>query len=101
MKDLYGASKNSEVPDDDGGHKTSQVLDICNHIIDRCWNDLFLDVKEENEKSLDDLEKVLKLTYTSWSLALETIQNNVDAARRVEDMLINLEDDDDDDYDDN
>jgi hypothetical protein len=65
----------SNFPKDDVGIREEQVLDICDHIISRCWREIF--ESENNKKiSLEDLEKILNLANNSWVLATDILRDD-------------------------
>ena len=82
-----------EIPPDDQGINTEYVLEISEKIIQRAWNEVSDD---EKEISLDDLQKIINVTDSSYSLAIRALEIGYNL---TQDYLMDLDDDNNDDED--
>ena len=60
-----------QIPPDDQGINTENVLEISEKIITRAWKEVSDDDKEI---PLDDLEKIIRITDASYSLAIKALE---------------------------
>lgn len=79
-----------EIPPDDQGINTEYVLEISEKIIERAWREVSDD---EKEISLDDLQKIINVTDSSYSLAIRALEIGYNL---TQDYLMDLDDDSDD-----
>ena len=64
-------NNDEDVPQDDQGINTENVLEISEKVIRRVW----LEVSDEEKViSLDNLEKIIKITDTAYSLAVRALE---------------------------
>ena len=87
---------NKEIPPDDQGINTEYVLEISEKIIRRAWKEVS---DEDKEISLDNLEKIIRITDASYSLAVRALEIGYNL---TQDYLAELDNnfDDEDDEDD-
>lgn len=82
----------NEVPPDDQGINTENVLEISEKIIRRAWNEVSDD---EKEISLDNLEKIIRITDSAYSLAIKALEIGYNL---TQDYLADLEDGEDEEF---
>ena len=87
-------AQDANVPQDDEGVKTSQVIDICEKIITKCWNDFFAQGDEISDAEIDKMDKLLYLVREAHTTATDAILQG----RRV-DVAMRSDDFDNEDYD--
>jgi hypothetical protein len=92
--DLFQQTDN-EIPQDDSGIRAEQVLDICDHIISRCWKEIFENEKKD-EIAIEKLEKILGLSHGAWILASDVFSKKDENSEE----WIHENEDEDDDFDD-
>jgi len=64
-------NNDEDVPQDDQGINTENVLEISEKVIRRAW----LEVSDEEKViSLDNLEKIIKITDTAYNLAVRALE---------------------------
>ena len=84
----------NEVPPDDQGINTENVLEISEKIIRRAWAEISDD---EKEISLDNLQKIIKITDDAYSLGIKALEIGYNL---TQDYLDDLADDNDNDNED-
>jgi len=81
-----------QIPPDDQGINTENVLEISEKIITRAWKEVSDDDKEI---PLDDLEKIIRITDASYSLAIKALEIGYNL---TQDYLDELDGDIDEDF---
>ena len=80
----------NDIPPDDQGINTEYILEISEKIIRRAWNEVSNDGKAI---SLDDLEKIVKITDSAYTLAIRALEIGYNL---TQDYLEDLKEDGDD-----
>lgn len=94
MSDDSDSNKEYNSPLDDQGVTTQNVLEIGEELIKRVWKK----IKEEENLSIDEMEKLANITDISYGFSVGAIRIGTQLTR---DYLESLDDDDDDeDFDD-
>lgn len=92
-----------QIPPDDQGINTENVLEISEKIITRAWKEV-----SDDEKAipLDDLEKIIRITDASYSLAIKALEIGYNLTQDyldeldsgIDEDLFDEEDDDGEDH---
>jgi len=85
-------------PKDDEGLKSQQVINICEYVIEACWDEIFAPDSADIRLTTDRIEKlkdILELSYQSHMTATSIILHG----RKVNSALNEMNDEDFESYD--